>query len=313
MGVIGDTLSEARTRRGVDLDEVQAATGIRLRYLRAIEQEDWDGLPEEFYARSFIRKYAQFLDVDPEPLVEDYRRQRGTGGAGRRADLALRADHLATRRGAAPAAPAPGGLRLVGGAAVLVAIVAAIVLLASGGGTAPEKAGAGRKRAAGAEGEDEGPQAEQAPPKPAGQGNGAVEVAPRPVTLTIEPTGEVWTCVLDAKGKPLVDGVTLAAGKPGALPRASYTAAFGNGSVTVWVDGKRGEDSLDPQPDGLHRRPPRQAPRTPGRQAPELRIGRVFRFDAQSGATVSDSGTVGRPSPNPFAVDPPTSSRSGCS
>ena len=78
MGVIGDTLSEARTRRAVDLDEVHAATGIRPRYLRAIEQEDWDALPEEFYARSFIRKYAQFLGVDPDPLVDEYRRQRGT-------------------------------------------------------------------------------------------------------------------------------------------------------------------------------------------------------------------------------------------
>ena len=80
MGVIGDTLAEARTRRAVDLEEVQAVTGIRPRYLRAIEEEDWDALPEEFYARSFIRKYAQFLDVDPEPLVEEYRRQRGTAG-----------------------------------------------------------------------------------------------------------------------------------------------------------------------------------------------------------------------------------------
>ncbi len=77
MGVIGDTLSAARNRRGVDLDQIHAATGIRPRYLQAIEQEDWDALPEEFYARSFVRKYAQFLDLDPDPLVEEYRRQRG--------------------------------------------------------------------------------------------------------------------------------------------------------------------------------------------------------------------------------------------
>ena len=82
MGVIGDTLFEARTRRAVDLEEVHAATGVRVRYLRAIEEEDWDALPEEFYARSFIRKYAQYVGVDPEPLVDEYRRQRGTGGSG---------------------------------------------------------------------------------------------------------------------------------------------------------------------------------------------------------------------------------------
>ena len=82
MGVIGDTLSEARTRRKVDLEEVHDATGIRPRYLEAIEQEDWDALPEEFYARAFIRKYARYLEVDPEPLVEEYKRQQGGGARG---------------------------------------------------------------------------------------------------------------------------------------------------------------------------------------------------------------------------------------
>ena len=42
-------LREARNRREVELSEVEAATRIRLRYLRAIENEEWDVLPGGVY------------------------------------------------------------------------------------------------------------------------------------------------------------------------------------------------------------------------------------------------------------------------
>ncbi|HEY5334315.1 MAG TPA: helix-turn-helix domain-containing protein, partial [Solirubrobacterales bacterium] len=135
MGVIGDTLSEARTRRAVDLEEVEAATGIRTRYLRAIEQEDWDALPEEFYARSFIRKYAAFLGVAPEPLVEDYRRQRGTvGGRGEApispfARTTSRKAEALRRRRKRQAFYSWAGLGLI-----VAAVIVAILLLIGGGG-----------------------------------------------------------------------------------------------------------------------------------------------------------------------------------
>jgi cytoskeletal protein RodZ len=118
----------------VDLDEVHAATGIRPRYLQAIEQEDWDALPEEFYARSFIRKYARFLDLDPEPLVEEYRRQRGGGEHGDAPTSPFartssrRAEVLRRRR------RRQGVYVWIGAAAVVAAVVVVIVLLASGGG-----------------------------------------------------------------------------------------------------------------------------------------------------------------------------------
>ena len=144
MGVIGDTLSEARTRRGVDLDEVHAATGIRPRYLRAIEQEDWDALPEEFYARSFIRKYAQFLQVEPEPLVEEYRRQRGTSGGPGDAPTSPFARTTSRRAEALRRRRARQGVYVwLGGAAALVAIVVVAILLLSGGGEKGAKQASG--------------------------------------------------------------------------------------------------------------------------------------------------------------------------
>ncbi len=257
MGVIGDTLSEARTRRAVDLEQVEAATGVRVRYLRAIEDEDWEALPEDFYARSFIRKYAQYLDVDGEPLVEEYRRQSGAAGRGGAPTspfartTSRRAEALRRRRRRQEV------YTWVGAAAVLVAIVVAVVLLASSGGTSSgEPAGAGgpagaageRSAKAGAEGAGEGA---------AAKGGGAGTTtgkpkAPRPVALTIEPTGEVWSCVLDGKGKRLVNGVILTAGETrGPFHSHSYSAAFGNGSVTVTVDGRPAHTPKTPSPMGF--------------------------------------------------------------
>jgi cytoskeleton protein RodZ len=245
VGVIGDTLSEARTRRGVDLDQVHAATGIRPRYLRAIEQEDWDALPEEFYARSFIRKYAAFLGVEPEPLVAEYRRQRGTTGGPGEAPTSpfarttsRRAEALRRRRAR------QGVYAWLGGAAALIAIVVAIVLLVSGGGEQGAKeTGSG----AGSKAESPVQKKKSTPARSSGPSS-----KPQKVKLKIEPTAEVWACVLDAEGKPLVDGATLAAGETGGpFHSRSYTAAFGNGSVEVWIDGKRAKTPSTPSPMGF--------------------------------------------------------------
>jgi cytoskeleton protein RodZ len=258
VGVIGDTLSEARTRRAVDLEEVHAATGIRPRYLEAIEQEDWDALPEEFYARSFIRKYARFLDVDPDPLVEEYRHQQSGGERGEAPTSPFartrsrRAAALRRRR------KRQSVYAWVGTAAALAAIVAAIVLISSGsgedGGAKEGKNAAGNAGAkAGAKGESKagGQGAGAGQKQGAGAGAGTAKTA-QSVTLQIEPTAEVWACVLNAKGKPLVDGQTLAAGETmGPFHSRSFTAAFGNGSVHVLVDGKVAKTPSTPNPMGL--------------------------------------------------------------
>jgi cytoskeleton protein RodZ len=255
VGVIGDTLSEARTRRGVDLDQVHAATGIRPRYLRAIEQEDWEALPEEFYARSFIRKYAQFLGVEPEPLVEEYRRQRGTSGRHGAAPTTPFAGTTTSRRAEAlrRRRARQGVYAWLGGIAVLIVIVVAVILLVSGGGEeeGAKQAGGGKGTSAkGAKGKGGGAGKGGAAGK--SQGKGTAGGSGTAVALKIEPTAEVWACVLDAKGKPLVDGATLAPGETaGPFHSRSYTAAFGNGSVDVFVDGKRAQTPSTPSPMGF--------------------------------------------------------------
>jgi cytoskeletal protein RodZ len=81
---VGKKLRDARTRRKLSLPEVEAETKIRARYLQAIENEDWDQLPEDTYARAFIRTYGRFLGLDGDRLAEEHRRRRGSARPGER-------------------------------------------------------------------------------------------------------------------------------------------------------------------------------------------------------------------------------------
>jgi hypothetical protein len=69
---IGNSLREARRRRGVGLPEASAATMIRSRYLEALEDERVDLLPEGPYQRSFLREYAEYLGLDGDILVVEW-------------------------------------------------------------------------------------------------------------------------------------------------------------------------------------------------------------------------------------------------
>src|SRR5438067_9310813 len=72
---IGSTLREARMRSRIDISEVEARTKIRAKYLRAIENEEWDLLPGPVYVKSFLRTYGDFLGVDSRLLVDEYKRR----------------------------------------------------------------------------------------------------------------------------------------------------------------------------------------------------------------------------------------------
>src|ERR1700739_266633 len=73
MPEIGETLRETRMRRRIDMTEVEAATKIRAKYLRALENEEWSLLPGSTFVKSFLRTYAQALGLDGKALVEEYR------------------------------------------------------------------------------------------------------------------------------------------------------------------------------------------------------------------------------------------------
>jgi len=70
---IGETLRAARRQQGVALSDAVAQTRVRESYLTALEEENFAVLGGHVYAKGFLRSYARFLGLDPEPLVEAYR------------------------------------------------------------------------------------------------------------------------------------------------------------------------------------------------------------------------------------------------
>jgi cytoskeleton protein RodZ len=72
---IGEALRSAREAQGKSVEDAAAATRIRSSYLEALEQEHFEQLGGNVYAKGFLRSYANFLGVDPAPLLEAYRAQ----------------------------------------------------------------------------------------------------------------------------------------------------------------------------------------------------------------------------------------------
>src|SRR3712207_2295629 len=73
MPEIGSTLREARVRQRLDITQIEAETKIRAKYLRALENEEWDLLPGPTYVKTFLRTYAESLGLDAKLLVEEYK------------------------------------------------------------------------------------------------------------------------------------------------------------------------------------------------------------------------------------------------
>jgi cytoskeleton protein RodZ len=73
---IGSSLRDARERRGVELSDVERATRIRSRYLKALEDERFDLIPGLVYAKGFLRTYADFLGLDADRFVDELASRR---------------------------------------------------------------------------------------------------------------------------------------------------------------------------------------------------------------------------------------------
>jgi len=69
---IGDSLREARTRRGFSAADVHKAIRIRERYLTALEEERWDMLPGEAYTKGFLRTYSEHLGLNGQLYIDEY-------------------------------------------------------------------------------------------------------------------------------------------------------------------------------------------------------------------------------------------------
>ena len=132
MSTFGQELRRERELREISLREVSEATKISLRYLEALELNDFKDLPGGVFNRGFVRAYAQYIGVDPETMVTAYlaeEQSRGMAPAPVGAEAVLRgtppAPSPAPARPAVPTTGSPLWLRWV--------LVAALVAAVGGG------------------------------------------------------------------------------------------------------------------------------------------------------------------------------------
>jgi len=77
MGDLGNLLREARENKGLSLEQAEAATRIRYKFLAALENEDYSALPGAVYVKGFLKTYATYLGLDPKQVVGLYAAMTG--------------------------------------------------------------------------------------------------------------------------------------------------------------------------------------------------------------------------------------------
>ena len=232
MPEIGDQLRETRMRNRIDITEVEAATKIRAKYLRALENEEWDLLPGPTFVKTFLRTYADYLGLDARQLVEEYRSRYERPAA---QELAPFGNKLGGRRNRPRRAIFAPWMAVVLG---VIALVAILYLLGNLGDDDPEQ-------------EAGGTPTPTATPKPGGDGKKKEKKKketqkPTVVRLQIQPLGPVSVCVEDASGAPVVANVTLDANQDTEVFRSKrFTMSFGTGEAVMRVDGRAYQVSDD--------------------------------------------------------------------
>jgi transcriptional regulator with XRE-family HTH domain len=244
---IGETLREARMRRRIDMAEVEEATKIRAKYLRALENEEWALLPGSTYVKTFLRTYADYLELDSRRLVEEYKLRYEGPRAGEAAPFA----GLAPGRGQPRRARRRRSPGWMGPAIVVVLVVVGLLAalyalgsIGSGGGsptvtTPPASSPKPKKR--------HGHRAHH---------HAATPATPKKVGLVLLATGDVYVCLVDGKGHRLIDGQTLTAGqKSRRYTAGTLRANFGTSNVRMKVGGHTYSVASSANPVGYELRP----------------------------------------------------------
>ena len=227
---IGSTLRDARMRSKIDIGEVEAATKIRAKYLRAIENEEWDLLPGPVYVKSFLRTYGDYLGLDSRLLVDEFRQRYE-----RPSDHDVRPLSTLSRERERMHKPPRGPLlppwALV--AIILVVVIAALYLIGNLG-----KKHHSHTTAATTPTTDTHARTHTTPTRTTTR-PAATTTAPTSASLQITPTASVWVCVVDETGKALINGQVLTAGET--VPTVHGTellVRLGNADVTLKANGK---------------------------------------------------------------------------
>ena len=201
-------------RQKIDIADVETATKIRAKYLRALENEEFGLLPGPTFVKTFLRTYAEYLGLDAQLLVEEYRVQYEPRGeevapiaaappSSRRRGGGARAAGGGGRRGVGP--PGPGAVF----AGIFVLLLAVIIVL---GLTADEKPEDDTGAQTGEQARDESADQRRRERAAARKRRAAAKrrreraAAKRSVSLRLVPSSPVYACVVDGSGKQLFGG-----------------------------------------------------------------------------------------------------------
>jgi cytoskeleton protein RodZ len=215
---VGQSVRDARVARGIELSEAEQETKIRAKYLRAMEEDRWEVLPGEPYTRGFLVSYAEFLGLDPAPLVADYRREHPWLD-----EPTPIPETMLPQRALGGWPPTWASGALVVGVIVAAALAVIGVVALTGGSEETGRRG--------------GPPATGPAPTTASTHSQSTAQHPKRVAVELRSSGIVWVCLVDNRGRPLIKAETLTPGEQrGPFKARAFRVTFGNGAIAMTVD-----------------------------------------------------------------------------
>jgi cytoskeleton protein RodZ len=233
---IGDALREARMRQKIDITEIEAKTKIRAKYLRAMENEEFDLLPGSTFAKSFLRTYAEALGLDAHRLVEEYRAQYEPRDEGDLPPLAGQPGRRRPRDRRYDRRPPGRAFAVIALALVAVIVLVVIGLFSNGGGNSN-----GAKTTSS--------QGTKPKPRHHRRQRGTSTATPTRVSLRITPSVPTYICVDTGLGTtPVFQGISS---QTETFHGRHLRVNLGKTSVTITANGTHVPLTPSPNPAGI--------------------------------------------------------------
>ena len=228
---IGEALREARMRAKIDISEVEAETKIRAKYLRALENEEWNLLPGSTYIKSFLRTYARFLGLDETLLVNEYRSRFDNP-----TEVEMRPMTLGGGQSGVRKKPA----RISRGAVVLVIVIGLITVLGILGATGGKDSSQFENKPVAQENKEAQINAQKQEQKERQAALAKKEKKKVNLKLEIKQTSQVWVCLQNNQGKILIIGEVLQPNsKKLSFRGKNFKLGLGNGHMEIKLNGKQ--------------------------------------------------------------------------
>jgi cytoskeletal protein RodZ len=233
MSEIGATLREARMRLHIDISEIEAQTKIRAKYLRALENEEWDLLPAPVHVTAFLRTYARALGLDSKALLEEYRK-----GHERSSEIETQPISPAGRRARQQEPPSRNRARILLVLAVLIVIAIVLTFVFNGKPSKkPKQSSLTSHRSTTSSVSGFSTSTRTTTTKTSTHTTSSAPLSPV-ITLQVVPTAAVVVCLVARDKHHLIDGIQMHPGSPSRTFRSRhFYLQLSNSSAQLRLDG----------------------------------------------------------------------------